>query len=134
MKISHLHHVSLAVTNLENSAAFYMDVFGMRQITRPPLKSKGIWLSGGSLELHLISNPAGSFRQNRTINSHDFHFAIRVEDFEAFMAGLAAKGFREAAPEGDPLRITIDRKSLVGYPQAYLLDPDNSIIEINAAS
>ena len=65
MKISHLHHVSLAVTNLENSAAFYTDVFGMRQITRPPLKSKGIWLSGGSLELHLISNPAGSFRQSQ---------------------------------------------------------------------
>ncbi len=134
MKISMLHHVSLATSNLERSTEFYKEVFGLRQIARPPLKSKGAWLAGGSLELHLISNSGGSFRDSLKIDTLDIHFAIRVEDFEAAMDRLAKKGFREDAPEGDPKRLAIKRNSAVGYPQAYLLDPDRNIVEINAAA
>ena len=31
------------------------------------------------------------------------------------------------------MRLIVDRQSRVGYPQAYLCDPDRNVIEINAA-
>ena len=133
MKISPLHHVSLVTSNLERATEFYRDVFGFKQITRPPFGVPGAWFAFGSFELHLIAHPGGTFRNNSTIDTADAHFALRVEDFEAAMRHFAAKGFIEDAADGDPMRIAVNRKSIAGYPQAYLLDVDRNIIEINAA-
>ena len=133
MKTS-LHHVSLATVDLERAAEFYGNVLGLKQLQRPPLRSKGVWFECGSLTLHLIANPSGSFRQSTRIDPRDMHFAIRVEDFEAAMVEMAAKGFREDVPEDDPKRISIDRQSLTGFPQAYVLDPDKNVVEINGAA
>ena len=133
MKISPLHHISLVTSNLERATEFYRDVFGFKQIARPPLGVPGTWFAFGPFELHLIAHPGGTFRNSSTIDTADAHFAIRVEDFEAAMRHFAAKGFREDAADGDPKRIVVNRKSPVGYPQAYLLDVDRNMIEINAA-
>ena len=133
MDISPLHHVSLVTSNLERATEFYRDVFGFKQIARPPFSVPGTWFAFGSFELHLIDNPGGTFRNNSTIDTGDTHFAIRVEDFEAAIRHFATKGFRENASDGDPKRILVNRKSTAGYPQAYLLDVDRNIIEINAA-
>jgi catechol 2,3-dioxygenase-like lactoylglutathione lyase family enzyme len=134
MNISTLHHVSVVATDLARSTEFYRDVFRLRQIARPPFKTAGAWLVSNSLEIHLISNPGGTFRSSPIIDTGDTHFAIRVEDFEAAMSHLAARGFREDAAENDPMRLVVKRKGTAGYPQAYLLDPDRNIVEINAAS
>ena len=133
METSFLHHVSLVSTDVARATAFYRDKLGFRQIDRPPLKTKGAWLSSGSLELHLIDNPRGTFRTTAVMDTGDVHFAMRVNDFEAAMSELASRGFREDAADGDPIRLYVNRKSHVGYPQAYLLDTDLHIIEINAA-
>ena len=133
MKTSPLHHVSLVTSNLERATEFYRDVFGFEQVARPPFGIPGAWFAFGSFELHLILNPGGTFRSNSTIDTGDTHFAVRVADFEAAMRHFASKGFRENAADGDPMRILVNRKSTAGYPQAYLLDADRNIIEINAA-
>ena len=128
-----LHHVSLVTAKLAESIAFYRDVLGFRQIDRPPFKSTGAWLALGPCEIHLIANAKGTFRRERTIDTGDTHFALRVDDFEAAMSVLVAKGYRENAAEGEPMRLIVIRDSVAGYPQAYLLDPDANIIEINSA-
>ncbi len=133
MKTS-IHHVSLATTDLARAAEFYGNVIGLKQLQRPPLRSKGVWFECGSLTLHLIANPAGSFRDSTRIDPRDMHFALRVEDFEAAIGELASKGFRQDAAEDDPMRIAIDRESLAGFPQAYVLDPDRNVVEINGAA
>ena len=51
----------------------------------------------------------------------------------ALVARVIAKGFREDAPEGDPWRLRLRREGPAGFPQAYLLDPDRNIVEINGA-
>ena len=132
MNISVLHHVSLVTSHLDRSVKFYRDVFGLEQIARPPFKSAGAWLAFGSFQIHLIVKPNGTFRSKSTIDTGDTHFAIRVEDFEATLGQLAARGFREDADEGDPMRLLVIREGVAGFPQAYLLDPDRNIIEINA--
>lgn len=128
-----LHHVSLVTLDLDRSVTFYRDVFGLKQIARPPFKSAGAWLALEPLQLHLIVKPDGTFRNKPVIETGDTHFAIRVSDFEETISQLVTKGFREDAADDDPMRLLVIRKGVAGFPQAYILDPDRNIIEINAA-
>jgi catechol 2,3-dioxygenase-like lactoylglutathione lyase family enzyme len=129
-----LHHVSIVVSDLARSIAFYRDVFGLEQIARPAFNVEGAWFACGALQVHLIVNPGGTFRPRATIDTADTHFAFRTDDFEAVMRGLARRGFREDAQEGDPRRVRVVRDGLAGFPQAFLLDPDRNIIEVNGAA
>lgn len=126
-----LHHVSVVVTDLDRSIAFYRDVFGLRQLERPPFSSIGAWFACGGQQIHLIVNPDGTLRRSSTIDTADGHFAFRTDDFEGCIRGLIARGFREDAPEGDPLRLYLRLDGPAGFPQAYLLDPDRNVIEVN---
>ena len=129
-----LHHVSLVSRDIDRAVAFYRDALGLRQIARPPFKFPGAWLTSGTVEVHLIDNPGGTFRRDPVIDTGDCHFAIRVTDFEAAIAGLVAKGYKEDGPPGDLKSIRMNRNGVVGYPQAYLIDPDWNIVELNAAA
>ena len=125
--------VGIVPSDLAASLHFYRDVLGFEQITRPAFKLPGAWLRFGKSELHLIHNPHGSFRADRAIDRDDLHFALNVDDFEATISELKSKGFHEDGDAGGALRMLVDRKSLTGYPQVYLCDPDGNIIEINGA-
>jgi catechol 2,3-dioxygenase-like lactoylglutathione lyase family enzyme len=128
-----LHHVSIVVTDIDRSIAFYRDVFDFEQLERPPFDSIGAWFACGTQQIHLIVNADGTFRRTATINTNDGHCAFRTDDFEECIRGLIAKGFREDAPDGDPRRLLMRRQGPAGFPQAYLLDPDFNVIEVNGA-
>jgi catechol 2,3-dioxygenase-like lactoylglutathione lyase family enzyme len=134
MNYSMLHHVSIVCSDLERSSAFYAEKLGMTQIPRPPFSVAGTWFSFGASQLHLIANPKGTFRKSSIIDTGDTHFALRVDNFEAVMRLLLSKGFREDAAEDDPTRLLVKRNSVAKFPQAYLLDPDWNIVEINGAA
>jgi catechol 2,3-dioxygenase-like lactoylglutathione lyase family enzyme len=128
-----LHHVSIAATDIDRSLTFYLDMFGLERLERPPFKVPGIWLAcGNALQLHIIDNPAGTFRTGG-IDIADIHFAFRTDDFESFVERLTARGFREDADDSDPKKLLVLRQGLAGFPQLYLLDPDRNIIEVNGA-
>jgi catechol 2,3-dioxygenase-like lactoylglutathione lyase family enzyme len=127
-----LHHVSIIVTDLPRSLAFYQNLFGLRIVERPPFRGPGAWLACGALQVHLIVNPLGSFRTGN-IDGDDCHFAFRTDDFDGALATLTANGFREDAVEDDPMRVMVRRNGLAGFPQLFRLDPDRNIIEINGA-
>ena len=133
MQISALDHVSLVTSDLDRSVAFYRDVLGLHQITRPAFKSKGAWMASGSLEIHLTINPNGHLRPESRIDTGDIHLAARVADFPATMQHLASKGYSEGLPDGDRQRLVLRLNGPAPYQQAYLLDPDNHVIEINDA-
>ena len=134
MNIVGLHHVSLTTRDLPRAVDFYKSVFGLKQIVRPAFSTAGAWLVLGADRLHLIVNAEGTFRRRQRIDTGDAHFAVNVTDFDATLAELQARGFDETLPDGDPHRIVVLRESLAGFKQAYVLDPDSNIIEINAAS
>jgi glyoxylase I family protein len=129
-----VHHVSLATSDLPRALAFYRDVLGLKQIDRPPFSIGGAWLEAGSSQIHLIDYPDGTFRRRSSIDNNDVHFALRVADFEAALTELSEKGYREDAAEDDPTRVLVKRTGLAGFPQAYLVDPDQHVVEINAAA
>jgi catechol 2,3-dioxygenase-like lactoylglutathione lyase family enzyme len=128
-----LHHVSLAVTDLERSRQFYLEMFGLELLPRPPFDSVGAWFGVGSLQVHLIQYDAGTFRPRSTASTLDMHFAFNTKDFDGFITHATSRGYREDAPEGDPHRLMMRRHGPAGFPQVYLLDPDNNIIEVNGA-
>ena len=127
------HHVSLTTKNLPKGTAFFIDVLGFKQIPRPAFPLGGAWLNAGTVEIHLIDFPQGSFRNTRAVGTDDVHFAMRVADFESLIGQLNQHGYREDLDETDNKRLIIKRKSMAGYSQLYIMDPDCHLIEINAA-
>jgi len=129
-----LHHVSLVTTDPEISADFYQSVFQLQRLPRPPFKIEGVWLDcGPTLQLHLTKHLSGNFR-TRGVDNNDVHFAFRTDDFEGVLARLLAAGFREDAPDDDPMKILVNRSGMAGFLQLYVMDPDRNIIEVNTAT
>lgn len=129
-----LHHVSYPVRDVERSAKFYRDMFGLSSLPRPAFGINGVWLECGDRQIHLVSNPeAGTFRLDKNIDIADVHFAFRTDDFEDMLEKLAERGYSETLPKDDQKWILVIREGLAGFPQLYLLDPDRHTIEVNAA-
>ena len=134
MDVRVLHHVSLPVGDLERSRRFYREVLGLEEIARPPFPFPGAWFRLGDRELHLIAGegavPRGA--EDADADPRRLHFAVRVASFWKALEHLRARGYREDAREGDPTRVLALPRSVVGYPQLYVLDPDRHLVEINA--
>ncbi len=128
-----LHHVSLTTKNLPRAISFYTDVLGFKQIARPAFPLGGAWLNAGSVEIHLIDYPQGSFRNTKSVGTDDVHFAMRVNNFESLVSKLGQHGYRDGLEENDHKRLIIKPQSMAGYSQLYIMDPDSHLIEINAA-
>jgi glyoxylase I family protein len=134
MQIELIHHVSLGVRDLERSKAFYREILGLQEITRPPFHFPGAWFGlGGGQQLHLIVHPHTTFRGGKGIDTRDNHLAFRVASYRAAREFLHSKGFREDADELDQMRLQANPNAVAGFPQMYILDPDRHVIEINAA-
>jgi glyoxylase I family protein len=118
-----LHHISLNVTDLDRSVAFYRDVVGLQPMERPPFDFSGAWFAVGETgqQLHLIVYQGETLRQGG-IQSRDGHFAVRVSSFKETRLWLERCGVPyDARP-----------RAKAGFPQIYILDPDRNIIEFNA--
>jgi glyoxylase I family protein len=127
-----LHHVAVIVTDLDASAAFYQQLFGLTPIERPPFSIPGLWLGVGSLQVHLTVYPPGNFR-SRQVDNDDVHFAFHTDDFEGFVGHARSMGLSEDLPRDDPMHMILKRQGMAGFPQLYLMDPDRNIIEVNGA-
>lgn len=132
MDIRTLHHISLPVSDLERSRRFYREVLGLEEIERPPFPFPGAWFRLGDRELHLIAGEGAVPRGAAGADPRQLHFAVRVASFWATLEHLRGRGYREDAEEGEPTRVLALPRSVVGYPQLYVLDPDRHLIELNA--
>lgn len=134
MEIAAIHHVSLTVTDLERSRAFYRDVLGLVEIERPPFNFPGAWFQVGSAQqLHLIVHSRATFR-GKPIDTRDIHFAVRVASFPETLAFLHEKGFHEDADPEGPWKLIAQPHATAGFPQIYITDPDRHVIELNAST
>lgn len=130
--IAILHHVSLNVTDLERSRAFYREILGLQEITRPPFGFPGAWFAiGDSQQLHLIVHPGATFRGEKGIDTRDNHFAVRVRSYRSALEFLRGKGYSEHSTD-EMTRMHLQPHATAGFPQLYILDPDRHVIEINA--
>ena len=108
-----VHHVSINVSDVAASVAFYTEVLGLRRRTdRPEFGFDGAWLDVGEQQVHLIHHQVpGNLGQ---------HFAIRVADIDAAVAELRGKGVEVRGP----VPVGTGR-------QAFLSDPAGNLVELN---
>jgi catechol 2,3-dioxygenase-like lactoylglutathione lyase family enzyme len=130
IEISGLHHVSLPVTNLERSKAFYRDVLGLTEIERPPFEFAGAWYAVGDGQLHLIVHDKPTLR-TRGVDSHDVHVALRVRSYGDTVAFLRSRGYLSETRDATK-RLRENQWGKAGFPQVFILDPDRHVIELNA--
>ncbi len=95
-----LDHIGIAVSNLEESIKVYTDLLGMKlqgTETVEEQKVKTAFLPLGETEIELLEStapdgPIGKFIEARGQGVQ--HLAFRVDDIEATLAELKAKGVR----------------------------------------
>lgn len=113
MLVADIHHVSLNVSDLDRSTAFYRDVLGLSVLPRPEMPVQGVWLDAGNdQQVHLILADVPDDRGQ--------HVAFRVDDLDGVIGS-----FRE-------LGLTISRPFPVadtGIRQAFASDPDGNRLE-----
>ncbi|RVT40550.1 fosfomycin resistance glutathione transferase [Rheinheimera sediminis] len=109
-----LNHITIAVSNLEQSLLFYCDLLGMKAHVR---WDKGAYLSLGDLWFCLSCDKVSP----ATDYSH-VAFDIAEHDFPAFVTKLRQAGvteWKQNTSEGDSL---------------YLLDPDGHQLEVHCGA
>ncbi|GAB6929675.1 hypothetical protein JCM10914A_36580 [Paenibacillus sp. JCM 10914] len=117
-----LHHVSLAVRDLQIAKQFYSDVLRFQELPRPPFDSKGVWYAVGAQQLHLLEHPISDTLRERGIDTTDGHFSIWVTSYSQTKAWLDQAGLHYVA----------NPDSVAGFAQIFVLDPDKNIIEFGA--
>ena len=115
-KITGIDHVQVAmpVGNEPQAVAFYMDMLGLPQITKPAHLAVrgGVWFQCGAAQLHLGADAA--FQPAKKA-----HPALRVEGFEEFIATLTARGV-EVKPD----------EMVAGLRRATIFDPFGNRVEL----
>jgi catechol 2,3-dioxygenase-like lactoylglutathione lyase family enzyme len=114
-----VNHVSLTVTDLDRSLAFWSGILGLEPLPRPALGVDGAWLGVGSSAVHLIVLSEGRTDVGatpRTINPAAPHVALTVADYDDTVAQLRAAGLE-----------LVETNAARG--QCWVQDPDGYIIE-----
>lgn len=109
-----INHVSMAVADVEKSAAFYKALLGLKEVSRPGNGGINLGLSDGFLGLYKLPNPG-------TVN----HFCIGVDDFDPDKMADRLKA------QGIPA--TVDRNPAnrtSGGDQLYFTDPDKTRVQL----
>jgi lactoylglutathione lyase len=110
-----INHVSIAAADLEESARFYEEVFGMERIPSPTFPGPVQWLRVGDLQLHL-------FLDSDTPPPRH-HLGITIDDFDA-----AYDAVKERATGQFGWRLVELPSRQV---QLYFRDPAGNLIELN---
>jgi len=113
-----LTHVSVHAHDLEESARFYEELFGMEEIPAPDFPFPVRWLRVGDLQLHLFQSGDPAPRTH--------HFGIDVDDFEAAYRKVGELGVGEGSGYFSRVYQLPD-----GAVQLYVRDAAGNLVEIN---
>ncbi len=112
-RATQIDHVSVVITDVEQSRRFYRDVLGLKEIAKPrTFDFVVLWFDLGNQQLHLLL-------KDRADSISPRHFALRVPDAAAARSYFRSRGI--AAQETTPI------------PHAdrfFIADPDGNRIEI----
>jgi glyoxylase I family protein len=90
-----IKHIALSTQDVDKTAKFYMDVFGMKQIGKIDSPgARGYYLSDGDLNLAILNfkNDAVAGVERGKAWSGIHHIGFQVESLEAIAERLAAAG------------------------------------------
>jgi catechol 2,3-dioxygenase-like lactoylglutathione lyase family enzyme len=121
-----IKHIAIRTTNVEETKAFYQEVFGLRQVG---LGRNGVYLSDGHINLAILKSMPE--KQGDTAKIGIEHLGFQVEDVEGTLAKLKQLG-------GKPLMNRVDvTPTDASNPQSYYeikcAGPDDQIIDISGS-
>ncbi len=123
MKVTRILHASVNVAgSLDRADRFYAEVLGLDRSPRPDIPGVGgRWLAAGDGQVHLVDAPMAG----QGIDPTGPHFCLAVEDVEAAVAELEARGipYLRAAQPAPPGRTG-------EVVQVWFTDPAGNTIEI----
>ncbi len=120
-----LDHIALLVRDLDESAAFYTAIPGIREVPNPMGGKDFRWFEFGENQRCLMKSGAIS----RTHVEKNTHFAFSARDeFDAVLATLKDRGFAWSDMKGTPGAINVRPD---GMRAVFLQDPNGYWIEIN---
>ncbi len=118
MKATGFTHVSVHAHDLEESARFYEEIFGMEEIPAPTFPFPVRWFRVGDLQLHLFQSDAPA--------PSGHHFGLDVDDFEAVYETARKLGVVDTSDYFSNVYELPD-----GAVQLYLRDPAGNMVEVN---
>lgn len=112
-------HVSVLVSDLDRSCAFYEQVLGLQRLERPDLGFAGAWLAlGGGIALHLLVLPnPDAMRVSPAHAGRDRHLALRVPSLDQATQTLSQAG-------------VLFTRSTSGRASIFCRDPDGNGVEL----
>lgn len=112
-----LNHVSIGVSDVESSAAFYQRLLGLEVVSRPGNGGINLGLGDGFLGIYSIPGFVGQ--------AH--HVCLGVDDYDpdAIAERLGEVGL-EARVDRNP------RNRTSGGDQLYFNDPDGTVVQLSA--
>jgi catechol 2,3-dioxygenase-like lactoylglutathione lyase family enzyme len=119
MRATRINHVSIVAADLEESARFYEELFGMERVAAARFPQNVLWLRAGEQQLHL-------FRVDDCVATEKHHFGLDVDDFEAVYARAKELGVLDSRAWGAAFR-----GHPMGWVQLYLRDPGGNLVEVN---
>ena len=115
MQLRGVHHISINVTDLDDTLAFYTNTVGLERLPRPDGIGEGAWLGcPDGREVHLL-------RRDDVPDNLGQHYAFEVADVEVTKQDLVAGG-RKAS----------DINEIDGIcRQVFCRDPSGNLVEFN---
>jgi len=128
MRVEALDHVNIITGDLEGSARFYAEVFGLEPRDGPPPLTHGNarWMydAAGRAVIHLnsLECPRAYDRKVRAGPTGALHHvALRCAGYDELRARLRARG----------LEHRINEVAAIGLKQIFVLDPNEVLLELN---
>lgn len=112
-----IHHVSLIISSVEKSLAFYQGILGLEIAERPDLGFPGVWLGIGRQQLHLLVLPNPDPLSRPQHGGRDRHLALSVRDLGALVLSLEEGGIAYT-------------RSRSGRAALFCRDPDGNTLEL----
>ena len=125
MLFDRMHHVAIIVSDYQRAKAFYVEKLGFPILRENFREDRGDWkldLQFGDSELEIFYIPGAPERPSWPETRGLRHLAFRVDDIEAAVAELAARGI-----ECEPIRMDpYTQRSMT-----FFHDPDGLPLELH---
>ena len=128
-----IKHIALSTQDVDKTAKFYIDVFGMKEIARIDSPgARGYYLSDGDLNLAILNFKndavAGVERGKEWSGIH--HIGFQVESLEAIAERLAAAGSEPRHDINEALGVGYGREAH-GNVEVKYIGPDGVTVDVS---
>ena len=128
MRVEALDHVNIITADLEGSARFYAEVFGLEPRDGPPplthATARWMYDAAGRAVIHINSLDCAR-AYDRQVHAGPtgalHHVALRCSGYEELRARLKKRG----------LEHRLNEVSAIGLKQVFVLDPNQVLLELN---